>query len=138
MATKTDLMGFGVPPLLAQRQGTTPIIATCGGTSAGSATQIGGDQYLTMITGSNGGSGLKLPQVTGDNGCLLGDDFIIQNNLGANIVVYAANNAAGSTVTIYANATSAGGLTGMSVATGQAIEMWPVTVSTWVGIKSSV
>lgn len=139
MATKTDLMGLGMPPALANNLGFTPVIATAAGAAVGSATQIGGKQYITFVNASNSGSGLRMPQVTGDEqGALLGDEFNIFNALSANIVIYAANTAQGSAVTFFGNAASAAGTTGFSIATGQMVTMFPVTVSTWMLAKTSV
>lgn len=139
MATKQDWMRLGMPWGQASRLGFTPVIATCQGAAAGSATQIGGNQFLTFVISSNTGSGMKLPQVTGDEqGALLGDEFNIFNSLSAAIVIYAANTAAGSAVTLFGNAASVAGTTGVSVGTGQSITMFPITVSTWITARTSV
>lgn len=134
MATKENLMAFGMPYPLADKLGMTPIVATAVGASLGSATQIGGQQYLTLV--STGTSGLKMPQVTGDNGCLPGDWFTIQNNTAASIQIYCANNAAGSAVTFYGNGVSVAGTTGFSLPTGQMSILRPITPSTWVKMSS--
>ncbi len=137
MATKSDLMGLSMSYPLADRMGFTPVIATAFGTSAGSANQIGGTQFITFV--NSGTSSLKLPQVTGDEqGALLGDEYNIFNATSASIAIYAANTAQGSAVTIYNNAASVAGTTGASIATGQMMTLYPVTVSTWMAVKSSV
>lgn len=136
MATKSDLMGLSMSHMLADRMGFTPVIATAVGATIGSATQIGGVQFLTFV--NTGTSGLKLPQVTGDEqGALLGDEFNIFNATSAAIVIYANNTAAGSAVTIFGQAASVAGTTGVSIPTGQLMTMFPVTVSTWVMVRGS-
>lgn len=134
MATKENLMAFGMSYPLADKLGQTPIIASAVGATLASATQIGGQQYLALIT--TGTSGLKMPQVTGDNGCLPGDWFTIQNNTAASIQIYAANNASGSAVTFFGNGVSVAGTTGYSLPTGQMSILRPITPSTWVRMNS--
>lgn len=136
MVTKVELMGLGMPYPLANRLGVTPTITSAFGATAASAAQIGGVQYLTLVTATNTGSGLKMPQVTGDSGCLPGDTFIVQNNLTASVIIYAVNNAAGSAVTFYGNGVSAAGTTGFSIPSGMMAMMWPVNTSTWVRMNA--
>lgn len=138
MATAENLMAMGVAALLAQKTGITPVLVTCGGGSAGSATQMSGNNRSWYVNASNSGSGVLLPQVGGDNGVLLGDICVLTNLLGASIMVYSANNAAGSAVTIYGKGTSAAGTTGTSVAPGLPAYLQAITVSTWVGQFASV
>jgi len=141
MATPDNLMAFGVAHNLAQIQGAIPVITSVFGTSVGSAAQVGGNQYITVINASNSGSGLKMPQVGGDGvgkGALLGDQYWVTNLLGASIAIYIANNALGSAVTIYGNGVSIAGTTGFSLQLGQSVIMRPVTVSTWIKISSLV
>lgn len=136
MPTKQDLMGLSLPYSLAAILGVTPTAPTVAGSTVGSATQIGGRDYLVApITGT---SGLALPQVGGDTGILLGSPMAIANLTAAAIVIFAANNALGSAVTLLMNGTSAAGTTGMSLLSGHVALLWPVTVSTWAGIKTSV
>lgn len=142
MVTKQNLTHLGMPVFIARAIGVTPVITSVSGAAVGSAAQIAGDQFLTMITASNSGSGLALPQIGGDwganTGALLGDEFKIFNALSGNIQIYCANNANGSAVTLYINAVSAAGTTGISLATGQMAVFYPITVSTYVGGKTSV
>lgn len=140
MATADNLMGLGLAHLLAARVGLNVRAVTCGGTSAGSATQLAGTPGLYFVNASNGGSGVALPQVGGDGigkGILLGDPVEVANVIGATIYVYANANAAGSAVTLYGMGVSTAGTTGISVATGWEGIFKPVTVSTWVFTKVS-
>lgn len=136
MVTKIELMGLGMPYPQANVLGVIPILTSAAGTSAGTATLIGGQQYLNMVM--NGTSGMRMPQVTGDNGCLPGDTFTIQNNTAVSIQIYAANNAAGSAVTFYGNGVSVAGTTGYSLQAGQMTIMRPINASTWVRMNSLV
>lgn len=141
MATKNNLAHLGMPVFIARALGNTPVITSVGGSAASVASQIAGDQYITMVTASNAGSGLKLPQVGGDwganSGALLGDRFWIFNALAVTIQVYCDNNALGSAVTLSMNAASAAGTTGLSIPTGEMAVFIPVTVSTYIGMRGS-
>lgn len=129
-------MGYSMPHNLANRMGFTPVIATAFGATIASANQMGGTQFLTFV--NTGTSALALPPVTGDErGALLGDEFNIFNATSAAIVIYANNTAGGSAVTIYGQAASVAGTTGVSVPTGQLMTLFPVTVSTWVMVRGS-
>lgn len=137
MATRNNLMAFGMNPLLAQRTGINPVNTSVSGATLASANRIGWDQYFTLITASATGSGLCLPPVGGEpssgvmRGSLLGDQFRIANMLQAAIVVYASNSA-----TFICAGTSASGDTGISIGTAQMAIFYPVTATTWIGIKS--
>lgn len=132
MARKTDLMGMGMGPILARRMATDPQTVNSQGASRASATQIGGDQYFVSVTGSNSGSGLALPPVGGDNGALLGDDYIINNQLTATIQVYGP---AGSTISV--SGANVSGSAGIDVQTHTTMTLYPITSSSWLGIRSA-
>lgn len=118
-----------MPPFLARRLGDTPVIATSAGTSRGSATVIGPDQFLTCITGSNSGGGLLLPSV-GADGCLLGDSFTINNQI-APLTLYGTTGTTFSGVGTNAAASGSGGI---SIASHATITVWAVTSTTWIGV----
>lgn len=136
MALVTDLMGLGMSPYLANRIATQPTALTAGGASSGSATQMG-PNGLFYVNATNSGSGVKLPAVGGDPGCLLGDDVILTNILIDTVQVYIANNAAGSVCTLYIDGASVTGTTGVSVSGGKSVCFYPLTVSTWIGFRSA-
>lgn len=142
MVTKANLAHMGVPVWVARVMGQNAVLTSVGGTSVASAIPVAGDQYLTYIQSSNGGSGLRMPQLGGDwgpaTGALEGDEFKVFNGFTSAILIYASNNALGSVVTFLMNGTSAAGTTGMSLLSGHLATMYPVSPSTWVGIKSSV
>ena len=131
MATKANLMAAGMSPYLATMLGNTPVVTSVAGTSLGSAFAIAGDQFVTVVTASNSGSGLKLPNVGGNNGCRLGDLFWVINTLGAAIQVYASNSAV-----FYASGASASGNTGITVATVNGYLFVSLTATTWFGMKA--
>lgn len=136
MARAADLMGLGVPAFQAQRLSNDPIAVTAVGATVASATQLPGLAGVFYV--NTGTSGVKLPQVGGDNSCLLGDEVTIANISAAAILIYATTNNAGSAVAIYANTTSATGSTGMSLLSGAVGIFKPITASTWIGVKTSV
>lgn len=141
MATGQNLAGLGMPVQLAARVGMHVQALTCAGTSAGSANQMPGRQGIYYVNASNSGSGVALAQVGGQGagkGQLLGDSVIIANLLGATIYVYANANAAGSAVTLIGEGTSIAGTTGASLASGNNIQLWPITISTWIYDRVSV
>lgn len=137
MATPSNLMGLGVPNFQAGRLGMAVTSVTVAGATAGAATQLGGFPGIYVINASNSGSGVALPQVGGQNGSLLSDEFIVANIIGATIYVYANANDAGSAVTFYGDGVSTAGTTGISVATGFNAMFRPITMSTWIYTKVS-
>jgi hypothetical protein len=130
MAQVKDLTGLGMTPALANRIGRTPAIATSSGAARGSATSIGGDQHLTVVTGSNSGGGMCLPSVGGDNGACLGDEFVI-NNMIAPITLYAP---AGCSIYGGSANTVASGSGGVAIASISTAVFYPVSATTWVGV----
>lgn len=138
MARPQDLMGIGVGPLEAVRSGTDTISVQSGGTSVGSALSLPPRQCIAYVNASNGGSGLLLPQITGDNTGILPSDIItVVNNLTANVAVYCANNSLGSVVSLIGAGANITGTTGVSVASQHIANFQALTVSTYVYIKSS-
>jgi hypothetical protein len=93
MALASDLMGLGVPPLVAQRTATGgigPLTIVPAGTTYASSTKLGTAQFL--VTASNFASGLAigLPAIGSDNGALLADDFIVNNQGTSSLLVIAS------------------------------------------------
>lgn len=132
MARKLDLTGLGVSPFVADILGDTPTLFTAVGAAVGSAAQIPGTQFTTVVNA--GTSAVKVPLIGGEGpsgGGVLGQDYKIINVSAASIMVFAANNAAGSAVALVTSAASVAGTTGLSVAAGRTAIMFPITVSTW-------
>ncbi len=136
MARAVDLIGLGVPWPHAYRLGNDPVSIVAAGATVASCASLPGNAGIFYV--QSGTSGIKFPPIGGDSGVLLGDEVVIANLSSAAIVIFATTNAAGSSVAIYANVTSAVGSTGMSLLSGAVGTFRPVTASTWVGIKSSV
>ena len=132
MATKSNLMGLGVSPLQARRMATDPQLFTVQGGTLASAAPIAGDMYFISVIASNAGGGCQLPVIGGDNGALLGDDFLINNQLTASITVYGPT---GSTISISGNNLS--GSAGFGLSTHKSVTVWPITSSSWLGILSA-
>lgn len=137
MATPNNLIGLGVPAVQAGRLGMAIVSVTCAGATAGAAKQLGGFPGIYVVNASNSGSGVALPQMGGQTGALLSDEFIIANIVGGTIYVYANATGLGSAVTFYGDGVSTAGTTGISVATGFNAMFRPITMSTWIYTKVS-
>jgi len=134
MARKIDLLGMGVGPILARRQATDPQVISSVGSSAASAFQIGGDQYFVSVTAVTAGQGaVILPAVGGDNGALLGDDYIINNQQGSTLEVFGP---AGTTISISGAAIQSLS-SGISLTNHVSLTLYPITSSAWMGIRSA-
>ena len=97
---------------------------------------LGGNQYLISLTSVTSGGGVKLPPVGGSTGCLLGDDFIV-NNQGANtVIVYAATNGSTSPTISFSGSNTAG-TTGVSISAHKSGTFYSLTTSSWMGLLSS-
>lgn len=135
MSQATDLMGLGLPPLLAGHiasGGVGPLTITAAGTAFSSATRIGPEQYLVTCTtaGGSGAAAVSLPAVGGDTGCLLADDFIINNATATqSLTVFASS---GVSISVGGTNTSS---TTVSVHT--TMTLFPVSTTQWVGVKGS-
>lgn len=127
MPTRADYVGLGMPVFLAGLAGISVVSMTAAGAAIGSATPIAGHQQIIYVTTTNSGSGLKLPQITGDGGCKLSDMILVFNFLGAAIQVYASNSC-----TITGSGASASGNTGVTVATCNGVAFYPITTSSWI------
>ncbi len=142
MATKSNLMGLGLPAPLANRMADAPdgtaIYATATGSSQGSAYQIPGAQAFTVVTATGTGQYLSLPSFGGDNGALVGDNYIILNMMTtASVVVCAPLSTAGSaSAIIITGSSSTAGSTGTSVSVNRAAVFYAITSSTWFGMLS--
>ncbi len=137
MATPENLMGLGLPHILARVLGNGVYTLTATGSTAGDAKQIPGIPGVYFINA--GTSAVVLPLVGGDGptkGALLGDKFYI-SNIAASLVVFAANNDKGSAVTIFGNGISVVGTTGLSLVSGWQGLFIPITISTWFSGKGS-
>jgi len=133
MATKQNLMGMGVGPILARRQATDPQTAAAVGSSQASAFQIGGDQYFLSFTSITAGQGAcSLPAVGGDNGALLGDDYIINNQTAATLEVFGPT---GTSISISGSNQSLS--SGISLSIHKSLTLYPITSSSWMGFLSA-
>ena len=131
MAGKTNLIGLGMPYMLAELLANGREFITAQGSTFGSASSIGPKNYFSVINASNSGNYVALPNVGGDPGCLLADEFKIVNLLSASIVVTTP-----SGTTIYYGGVSTTGTTGVSVAGGKIGTFYPVSPSVWAGMTA--
>ena len=131
MPKKSDLMGLGMSSQLSARLATEPVVATAAGSTRASATSIGGTQFLTCFNSSNSGAGAVLPSIGGD-GCLMGDDFIINNQIVGGMTLYAP---AGMAISMGGSLASGSG--GVALSSHTSATLYPVTSSTWIGVAGS-
>lgn len=134
MSLAQDLMGLGVSPLQAAHTasaGTGPVTAAAAGSNYATATKIGAYQFLISVTatGSVTTSGLSLPVVGGDTGCLIGDDFIVNNATLVAVVIYAPAN-----VNISGRGVNVNSLTVSSHTTAT---LFSITASQWVAVQGN-
>jgi hypothetical protein len=135
MARVIDLMGLNIPANQARIQANDPsnsINLTAVGGTAASAFVIGGAQYLTSFTASNAGAGALLPPVGGFTGCLLGDDFIVNNQIVGGVHVYGP---VGSSISF--NGSFVSGSAGCSLSSHTTAAFYPISASTWICIQGT-
>lgn len=130
MATTENLMALGLQPFLADAISNSPVSVTAQGASLASAAPIPNTAGIAYVISTNSGSGLKLPQIGGDKGMLLGDPLTVFNFTGDALQVYASNSA-----TITGSGASASGNTGVTVTTANGLTFWPVTATSWIYCK---
>ena len=135
MALASDLMGLGVAALQAQRTanaGLGPLTITAAGSAFASATRLGCSQYLTSCGNASGTNGIALPLVGTDNGCLLGDDFIINNlNSTNSLLIFTSTGVALSV----GGSNNSG--TGTSVQVHTTLTCFPISTTQWIGVRGS-
>ncbi len=136
MALAQDLMGLGVSPLQAAHSasgGTGPLFAgTLASATSGFQTsaRLGAYQFVVTVTNnvvSTGGIGL--PAVGSDNGCLLADDFVINNSGTHTILIFASS---GVTISTGGSNTSF-----TTLAVHATMTLFPVSQTQWIGVKGS-
>lgn len=133
MSLAQDLMGLGVQPLQAAHgatAGTGPLTIIPAGTNYATSTKLGVFQYLCSVsTGTNGTAGLGLPSVGSDTGCLLGDNFVINNATASSLIIYAP-----SGVNISAGGANANTFT---MTTHTSAVFYAITTTQWIGVKGA-
>lgn len=131
MTLSSDLTGLGVSPLLAARTATAgvgPITIVAAGATFASAPRIQCTQFLVSNT-TGGGLSVALPAVGGDNGALLGDDFIINNASTASLNVFCSS---GVSISVGGTNTSSTVMTSHTT-----LQAYPVSTTQWIGILGS-
>jgi hypothetical protein len=127
----SDLQGLGVSPWVAAHvanAGTGPLTITAAGSNFATATRIGITQLIMFCTNTNGTTAISLPKVGGDNGCLLGDIFIINNGNGSNsLTVYAST---GVAISVAGTNTSSA-----TIAANTGASYFPISTTQWIGVK---
>lgn len=133
MALAQDLMGLGESSLAAARMaggGTGPVTAAAAPGGAGSATPIGGTQFMIYV--NSGSGGVLLPANGGIGGPLIYDNFIIHNGLGTTLTVYPPVG-----VTVNVGGSNFVQATPITVTTLRTISIWTGPTSTqWFGLSN--
>lgn len=136
MALATDLIGLGLSPLIALRtasagNGPLTITGIVNSGSFASSTRIQATQFLVSAAGATTGTsyGISLPQVGGDVGAFLGDDFVINNPASAVLKVFCSS---GVSISVAGSNTSSTSLTSHTTMT-----CYPITTTQWIGVRGS-
>ncbi len=132
MSLASDLMGLGNPPLLSAitaQGGIGPLTVAAAGSAFASATRIQIHQYVVSCSNGDGTLALSLPAVGGDAGCLLADDFVINNAGTTSLNVYASS---GVSISV-----AGGNTTKTTIALHTTMTLFPVTTTQWIAVKGS-
>lgn len=130
MAQSSDLMGLGLPPLLATRMadvGTGPVNITAVGTAASTGYALKNSQYFVVASTAGGATAVVLPLPGGDTGPLLGDNFIITNLTSTAVALFPA-----SGVTLYFQG-SIFTTTAVSISQYRNMECWVISSVAYMG-----
>lgn len=130
MALSTDLMGLGLPPLLAQALGCDgQFTPTPAGSSFATATRLKNSQEIVTTGAADGTKAFALPAVGSNDGALLGEPFVISNTGTTSLQIYGSS---GVTITFNGSAHSQ-----QPVQAGVAAMFWAVSTTSWIGLKGS-
>lgn len=136
MSLSQDLMGLGISPLQAAHTasgGTGPLTLSLANNASGvaGATALGAYQFVVSVnvSGTTSTCGVKLPTVGSDNGCLLADDFIVNNAGTTTMTIFGST---GVQISVGASNTSS-----TTVALHTTMTLFPVSTTQWVGVKGS-
>lgn len=133
MSRSDDLTGLGLAPGLALRMsnaGTGPLTITAAGSSYATSTKLKVAQRVVGATNADGTVGVGLPAIGGNDGPLLGDEFVINNTGGTNSLKVFLS----SGVTISAGGTNTSVI---SVLTNDTLTCYPVSSTQWIGSTSA-
>lgn len=132
MALASDLMGLGMPPLLAAKiaqAGIGPVTITAAGTTYAGSTKIGSEQSLVGCSNGNNTLSLGLPPVGGDSGASIGDEFVIANTGTVDTIVLR------SSTSVLINAATQDSV--FNLGPGKAISIFPFSSTLWVPVKGA-
>jgi hypothetical protein len=135
MALAQDLMGIGVSPLQALHGATGGSGPLYSGSVAGttssfsSATKIAVAQYVVTVSGAVSTGGVSLPTVGGDTGCLLADNFVVNNSGTTTIYLFSS-----SGVTI---STGGSNTSWTQIPVHTTMTLWPLSTTQWIGTKGT-
>lgn len=133
MALSSDLMGLGMPPLLAAKiaqGGSGPLTITAAGTTYAGSTKINSEQSLVGCSNGNNTLSIGLPVVGGDNGASIGDEYVIANTGTTDTVVLRSS----TSVLISGRA---GQDSKFSLAPATAISIFPLSTTLWAAVNGT-
>ncbi len=137
MALAQDLMGLGISPLQAAHTasgGTGPVfsggILTSSTSVFANSNRIGAYQFVVTISNGVSTTGVCLPSVGSDSGCLIADDFVINCSGGTTCMLLFAS----SGVSI---STGGSNTSFTTLAPHTSITLYPVSTTQWIGVKGS-
>lgn len=133
MTLASDLMGLGMPPMLAAKiaqGGIGPVTITAAGTTYATSTKLGVEQSVVGCSNANNTLSIGLPPVGGDTGVSIADEIIVGNTSTTDSLVLRA-----STGVLI----SAGGAQDsvFVVSKATAIALYPLSSTLWLGIKGT-
>lgn len=132
MALASDLMGLGMPPILAAKisqGGIGPLTITAAGTTYATSTKIGSEQSLVGCSNGNNTLSLGLPPVGGDSGASIGDEFVIANTGTTDTVVLR------SSTSVLINASTQDSV--FNLGPGKTISIFPLSSTLWAPVKGA-
>jgi hypothetical protein len=132
MALATDLMGFGMPAQLANRMATAgngAVTISSAGSGFSTATRIQCTQFLVSCSDTDGTKALALPVVGGDNGALIGDDFIVNNAGTTSLNLFSSTGVVISVGGVNTSKTT--------IALHTTMTLYPISTTQWVGVKGA-
>lgn len=135
MALDVNLMGLGMSPGLAQRianGGTGPVVIAGKGSSLSTATQIGGKQFVTFISGGAANNCVAFPALSGgpmDVSPEIADDFVIHNGNATSCTVFLPS---GVTLNVGGSAKTGS----YTLATVTTLSLWVVSTTQLFGIQN--
>lgn len=127
MVQKTDLLGLGMNPFMANILAPGIVNITATGSNRATSASIGQNNRGAVITASAAGTGIILPGSGGDTGALLADTYTVYNTTANSVQLYAP----GSMVFQGAGAAQVSGATGVPIPANTRITVTLISNTAW-------